>query len=475
MIKKNWLPAFRFQLFAFSFLLFAFSFLLNSCSKDSFITSPNAVVIASADTVKFDTVFTTVGSITQSFRIANNNDQKILLSKVKLMGGSASPFRININGIPSLEADNIEIAANDSMYVFVTVTIDPSIDSLPFIVSDSILINYNGVNKFVQLQAYGQNAHFINNLTINRNTVWRNDLPYVIYGFVLIDKNIRLILDKGCRIYSHADAPFIVDGTLIANGTKDSNIVFRGDRLDFDYKDLPASWPGIYFRASSKNSILTHTLIKNAYQAVVVDSVSNNANPKLILHQCVVDNAYDVGIYGYNTFIKADNCLISNCGNNVSLNNGGNYEFTNCTIATFGNSYITHKNPVLQINNYDENIPITTNLAANFVNCIIWGDNGSVDDEAVVSQQGTNPFSVKFDHTLYKAKSNLTNITFDTPIKNVDPKFDSINVNRRIFDFHITKNSSPAVDTGTGTPFNLDLDDNTRNVGITDLGCYEKQ
>ena len=59
--------------------------LLFSCRKESFITSPDARVNFSADSIKFDTVFTSVGSITQSFKIFNNNNQKLLLSKVKLV------------------------------------------------------------------------------------------------------------------------------------------------------------------------------------------------------------------------------------------------------------------------------------------------------------------------------------------------------------------------------------------------------
>src|ERR1700749_4823305 len=101
------------------FLLpFAFCVVLCACKKYTFITSSNALVTTSVykDTLKFDTVFTSVGSVTQSFKIFNNNNQKLLLSKVKLMGGTASAFKININGDPSAEVDNIEIAANDSIY-----------------------------------------------------------------------------------------------------------------------------------------------------------------------------------------------------------------------------------------------------------------------------------------------------------------------------------------------------------------------
>ena len=103
----------------------------------------------SADTLSYDTVFTTVGSITKSFKIFNDNNQKLLLSKVKLAGGAASSFKINVDGTSANEADDVEINANDSIYVFVQVKIDPNTANLPFVIRDSILISYNGNQQFV--------------------------------------------------------------------------------------------------------------------------------------------------------------------------------------------------------------------------------------------------------------------------------------------------------------------------------------
>jgi hypothetical protein len=110
-------------------------------------------------------------------------------------------------------------------------------------VRDSILINYNGNQKYVQLQAYGQNAIFLKDIQLTGNNTWNNTLPYVILGGIDIDTDATLTVEKGTRIYLHANAPFLVDGTLIVNGTKQDSVIFNGDRLDPDYRDLPASWP----------------------------------------------------------------------------------------------------------------------------------------------------------------------------------------------------------------------------------------
>ena len=35
-----------------------------------------------------------------------------------------------------------------------------------------------------------------------------------------VDTGVTLTINPGTRVHLHADAPFVVDGTLIANGTK---------------------------------------------------------------------------------------------------------------------------------------------------------------------------------------------------------------------------------------------------------------
>jgi len=449
-----------------------------SCKKDSFINSQYAQVSITTDTLKYDTVFTTTGSITKSFKIINENSQKLKLTTVKLMGAATSAYRMNVDGAATAEANNLVIEANDSIYVFVSVTINPNTANLPFIVSDSILISYNGNERYVQLQSYGQNANFLSNRVITGNMIWTNNLPYVILGSLQIDTSASLTIQPGCRIYSHANAPFIVDGTLIVNGTHNANVVFTGDRLDEDYKNLPASWPGIYFRGSSQNNVLTFAVVKNAYQAIVIEKPSVNTNPKVILHQCIIDNAYDAGIYCINSSLQADNSLISNCGSNIILSYGGEYNFTNCTVAAYSGNYITHKNPVLAVNNFFEQSGtiFTADLNAVFTNNIFWGDDGIVKDEVVVNKQGSNTFTVLFNKNIYRAATDPANSILTGNIVNGDPAFDSIDVNKSIFDFRIIKNTfSPALNTGAFTIFPKDLDDLNRNVGITDIGCFEKQ
>ncbi len=457
-------------------LLFIF---FSSCTKDHFITSTDAYMTITADTIKFDTVFTSSTSYTQSFKIINNNNQKIRLSQVQLMGGSNSSFKININGLSSTEVRDIVLAANDSMYVFVTVNIDSSNTQLPFIVRDSILINYNGNNRFVQLEAYGQNAHFLKNQTISGNVIWTADLPYVVLGKLQIDTNATLIIEKGCKIFSHADVPILVDGTLKVNGLKNNEVIFTGDRLDESYRDLPASWPGIYFRTSSKDNELNFAVIKNAKTAVSVYGPSLNSNPKLTLHQCIIDNALESGIYSENSSIYADNTLISNCGTNIHIEQGGEYNFTNCTAVSYSTVYIPHVNPLLQISNFStqNGTAQASDLHANFKNCIVWGEGGMGEDEMLLYKDDNHIYDLLFENCLYKNSTIPQICNILSSVANVDPLFDSVDIIHNYFDFNITKdNTSPVIDNGVLTTYDRDLNNHPRLSGLaTDIGCYERQ
>jgi hypothetical protein len=449
------------------FLVFLFS-----CRKDSFTTSKNAFLTTEADTLHFDTVFTTTGSTTQRFKIFNDNSKGIHISTIQLKGGISSPFKINAMGIPGPVINNIDVADNDSLYVFVSVHINQSNANLPFIVRDSIEVWSNGNKRVVQLEAYGRNAHFIRSKVIESSEVWNNDLPYVIVGGVEVDENVKLTINEGCKVYMHADAPFIISGTLEVLGKKfdSTRVVFTGDRLDEPYRDYPASWPGIYFNPSSKDNVINYGIIKNAYQAIVVLNPSTNGNPKLKLSETIVDNSYESGIVGVNTSITAQNLLVSNCANNVALVGGGNYQFIHATVASYGNNFIPHKTPVLLVSDTYDNA--TNPLNATFTNCIFWGEGGLVDDE--VKAKG-NLSGVKFQNVLWKVKTQPVSPTGTN--LNQDPLFDSVNTSRNYYDFHLTKKSSPAVDKGLITSLTLDLDSNPRPKPATapDLGCYEKQ
>ena len=461
-------------------LLFLLSvvLLISACRKDSFITSHYALVEFSSDTLLFDTVFVNTGSITQSVRIINDNNERLRLSSIRLMGGAQSVYHINIDGTPGPEVSNIDLDAGDSLYIFVAVQIDPRSSNLPFVVQDSIRVDFNGNTQYIQLEAWGQNAHFLRNQVLTGNTAWDNTLPYVILGGLQVDTNSTLTIPAGCKVYFHADAPLLVDGTLLVNGQPgdSTRVSFRGDRLDRPYSDFPGSWPGIYFRGTSTGNHLQYANILNAYQAVVVEAPPAGTIPKVLLEQCIIDNSYNAGIIGLQGSLQANNCLISNCGSNIELGGGGYYQFVQCTAAAYSNNYISHTQPVLSIADLiaQGSAVLTGNLQAGFTNCIFWGANGSVNDEVVVSKQGNNTFTVDFSNCLWKIKTTPSAVTTTGIIANQDPLFDSVNNFTPYYDFHL-KSGSPAIGKGISTAIGIDLDGNPRPAMNPDLGCYQRQ
>jgi hypothetical protein len=449
---------------------------LFSCQKQSNLNG-NSFLFFSTDTLSFDTVFTTVGSVTQQVKIINSNSQSINISSINLMGGAASPFTINIDGTPGPSASGMSIPANDSLYIFVNVLVPSGTKINPFILLDSIQISYNGMVQYIQLNAWGQNAHFLKNAVIKTNTSWPNDLPYVLYGGLTIDSNATLTIQSGVHIYMHADAPIYIDGTLnITGGPTDSErVYFTGDRLDQPYATYPGSWPGIYFRAASRDNVLNYAVFQNGYHSLVTEGPSTDANPKLILNQCTINNSLSDGILSTQSSITAINCLISNCGQNIVIGLGGVYHFEYCTVATYSTILLSHQQPVLTVSNVslDGSLSTPADLNAGFLNCIFWGSQG-ITDEAQITKQGSSVFNVLFDHSILKQQNYPSNIDSSFLWLNTDPQFLDTSFSANTFNFHVEA-SSPAIDHGSNLGVLVDLDGNPRPVNLPDVGCYERQ
>ncbi len=444
-----------------------------SCKKDSYNTSPNAFINFSTDTLHFDTVFTSVGSVTQPLKIFNLNTEKIRINNIELAGGAASSFKINVNGAAGNSFSDIDIPANDSIYVFVTLNVNPNQLNTPFIIRDSIVLSYNGNTNFIQLDAYGRNAHFLKDYILTHDTTLTNDLPLIIYGSLTVNPLVTLTINKGTEIFCHQNAIINVDGTLKVHGEKvaGSQVTFRGDRLDEPYKYYPGSWQGISFSVSSFNNEINFAVIENAITAINITG-NGNTSPQLKLNASIITNILNEGIKAINSNIYAENCLITNCGlNNINLN-AGNYNFVYCTVAGYSDVLLSHSAPVLAIS---DTLSATQTAAfqANFTNSIFYGEQGFFDDEITLLQTG-NSFITNFDHILYKAQ-NIPASFFINSISNSDPGFVNIDEENATFNFHLLPESI-CKDAGKPLLIATDLNGNQRTVGaLPDLGCYEIQ
>lgn len=473
-------------------LCLLFSMLFSACKKDKINT--NAGISFSTDTLTFDTLFTSFGSTTKFFTIRNTQKQAIKISSIKLAGGATSSYRMNVDGDAGINFSDIEIPAKDSIYVFVEVTVNPNAIELPFIIEDSIQFVTNGNLQQVQLNAYGQNAHFFNADSIENNTVWNDDLPYVILNYLEIKPTACLTINAGCKVYFGAGAAMIVEGCLNVNGTDTSNMVtFRGVRLDKDiadrsYDDFPGQYAGLFFLRGSTGD-LKFLNFRNSLYGINVGNIlttDNNAQNIAALQNMNIANAPIVsiqnskiynnsayGLFGFYGKIYAENTLVYNCGKNVvGLIVGGQYEFVNCTFYSRGSTYISHsKEPVFYMNNYfvydDTQAPIfATTAEATFQNCIVYG---TLDEEIIAEAATNNPtlITLSFENCCVKTK-NIASPIFTNSIFD-DPQFKDVFKNN-----YKLKMDSPCVDAGAGNGLSTDIDGFGRSA-IPDIGAYEFQ
>ncbi len=456
-----------------------FSLLFASCRKDQLITDSSAKLEISTDSILFDTVFTTIGSTTKTFLIHNRHKQPIKITRAWLEGGLTSKFRMNIDGVPGTVINDIEILAEDSMWVFVEVTVDPNNQTTPLVITDRILFETNGNQQNVVLEAWGQDAHYFNSQVLC-NQVWNNDKPYLIYNSILVDSLCSLTINAGCKLYFHKGSALLVQGTLIVAGDRTNPVVMQGDRLEPFYAEAPDQWYGVWMLNGSRDNVIDGAIIKNAYIGVRADTMNYSANPTLVMSNSTVKNHAAAAIYGVGSRIRAYNCVFANCGQYVgAFAIGGDYSFYHCT---FGNwwTYDNRQTPVLIINNYYEDVNEVIHTrpldSCNFYNCIIYGDQ----EDEIELDQSTNTavnYRYKFHYSLLKTTLSTASSNYIQCIINLEPEFrDGPNVN---FKLGSTSNAINKGDINVITTFfpgflNLDLAGLSRITdGPPDLGAYE--
>jgi hypothetical protein len=477
-----------------------------ACRKeDNFTTDTGAKLKFSSDTMRFDTVFTSIGSATRYIKVFNPNNKPIKIAKISLGNKTSATFNLNIDGVSGRSFSDVAIPANDSIYVFAEVNINPNapLSTSPFVIAEDLLFETNGNKQTVVIEAWGQNANYIPNRWAGgkqyvldcggAEIVWNDKKPYVIYGILGIT-NGTLRLAAGTHIYVHGGIVqrdsvayrdgilyFFNDARLVADGTLDKPVIIESDRLEKEFADEIDQWTGIIMAQRSQGNALTNTIIRNSRVGVRVDSAAN-----LTLKSCKIYNTASSGIIGVHANITAENCLFyNNYQNNVQLVYGGNYNFNYCTMASFGS-----KQAALSANNYycyeqdaiGNCLPGKLKaypLSMTIKNSIVYG---SKDDEISLSDATVQPnafFNIAFQNSIVRVKDLLL-------AKNY-PNFltanckDCINApstakmfrKYSIGDYHLDTLSIAEQKALPMALITKDLDDKLRDVAKPDIGCYE--
>ena len=477
------------------FILTLFLLAGYSCKKNSLINpDANLKLAFSTDTVLFDTVFTSLGSATHELRIYNQHSDDLKISSIRLEKGDSSPFRFNLDGESATEFYDKIIPAEDSLFSFLRVTINPNDLNTPFVVEDELEFITNGNMQIVKLLAWGQNANYIvADKLVNlggvpypyhivadslQTTVWTKERPYVIYGWALINSYGTLKIEEGTRIYCHQGGGIFSwsDGQLIIAGTADEPVIIQGDRLEAYYQDTPGQWEQILMmdgRAGADHSI-SHAIIRNGTIGLNCQSSLKVTECALRIDNTIIENQSGYGLYSILYPVEAKNFVIANCGYANFWAFGGDYRFVHGTIANYwnANEHDNNKNAV-SVANYA--IDANTNEAFYYPfhmemdNCIIYGKQKD-EFKGVFGPEADS--SYLFDHCLIKSeKYNGGMAGFSHCLFNLDPIF----ADQRKPDCHIDSIASPVIGMGNplfGNEVPYDLDGVSR-VGAPDMGAYQ--
>lgn len=451
-------------------ILTALSLSSSSCKKKNLFGDGNLAF--SNDTLVFDTVFTTIGSTTKYFKIYNHQNKALKISEVQLMGGSASKFKLNLDGVQGTSFSDIEIPSGDSLFCFVEVKLSVNGQNLPVIVEDSVRFMTNGEDQFVKLVAWGQDMYYHysspNNLDINEGT-WPNDKPHVIFNRAFVDSATTLNIVGGTKIYLHKGAIlWNYKGTLNIDGDYTNKVLIQGDRLEAYYKDVPGQYYGIYMQ-EARPSIIDNCVIKNATAGIHVDSRDPAYNvATLTISNTEIKNASSYGLFLFDgPKVYGENVLVHSTGvHSLLVIQGADFTFNHCDFLGYGPG--EGSTAAVGISNYYTNSQGTFVAQipnANFNNCVIYGSSG---EHLAIDTIQTGGLILNFNfRKCVILKSDLSNSMFQNCTA-ADPLF--INPGGDDFKFYGASSLNNAGNPAYAVA--LDILGTPRNMAAPDIGAY---
>ncbi len=381
-----------------------FVFLFVSCDSE-WKTGADSEIAFSMDTLTFDTVFSGIGSSTSKFLVYNKSDQMIHF-QAYLAGGSESAFRLNMDGAVNVDHqfDDLFLAPNDSMYVFVEVNIDTKDVNSSILVDDSIVFVTDDIRKSVRLEAFGKDMILLSNYKIQNDTVLTAEKAFLIYGDLVLDSGKVLNISAGCALYFHQNASLVVNGTLRVNGTQDKPVLMQGDRFDavrfttpVPYQNVSGQWGGVFLLNPGARHVINYLNLRSAYVGLYSPNNDWSNKTNIRVTNSKIHNLTFYGLVAVNTDLQIYNSEISNSGSYTVYLNGGKHTFIHSTIANFFNRKagvqpVSRENhPAVMI--MDLNKAASMEIA--FRNCVIAGYNSS---ELSLASKYTEKLNVIFEN-----------------------------------------------------------------------------
>lgn len=458
------------------YFLLGILFFLNACIKSPEFTQ-NSKLQFSTDSIFFDTIFTRQPqtgtypiSVTKLLSVKNNSDFWVK-ADFKVAGGTQSPYRINIDGISGNEINQLEIAPQDSVFVFVQCKLEANNQTQPLLVLDSLYANVGNQSSKLILAAYGWDAHYVRDSIIPNNTVWSDKTkPYVIIDGAYVAPNSKFTIEKGVQIYASARSGIYVFGRLEMTGTAEERIKIRGDKPIEATKTYPNQWYGMYFAPGGTGNI-EYADITNAIVGCRADSQALGTDPCLVLKNTRIQYCGQACLIGVSGAISAENCLFADAGSYSFLGYfGGSYQFNHCTFADY--SFFTNRNGghfglTNTLRDGNGFLISTLPLSMSLKHSIVWGYK---IEEIALDRSDRAAFDINnTTYNLLKTQDELEVFKGNQNVFNRDPFFTSTANG----DYHLEANSN-AINQIPSLSLPIDLEGKPRN-NPTDIGAYEFQ
>ncbi len=469
------------------FFFMIMSVIAVACNDNTdFSTDINHRLTFSSDTIVFDTLFTTIGSSRSGIMVYNHNDKDLRIKNVELKSGGKSGFRVMVDGQYGTVMQDIEIRSKDSIYVFAELTPPENGATTPLMIKDTLNFNLeSGLSQQLLLLAYGRDVKFMRGIIVNSDSLITPG-HYVVYDSLVVAEGVKLSIDAGATLYFHDKVPMTVRGTLSAIGTKESPVVFRGDRTDkmfsyLPYDRIPGQWGGIVFASTSNANAMEYCDIHSADYGIKMEPGDTTVQ-RLTMNASRLENFYGHALELVQSHVDVTNTLIANAGGNCVKLVGGNVNFIHCTIANF---FVYKERDVALTLHNSFGTTLAPLYAANFLNCIITGIRNDEVMGYLKDLEGIpNGRNYRFENSLVNTiapadDENFVGVVFD---KEDTPPFAKEHFKRIdhdvfLYDFHLTDVSS-ARSMGSEAFLDnekllYDKDGVLREVGAVDVGCYQ--
>ena len=402
--------------------------LLAGCNRDDIsFDSPSQLLRFSSDTLFCDTVYSQMRSETYAVKVFNNEDKDVLIPKIALEGGSASLYRINVDGKVGTSFENVALRRKDSLYVFVEIA--PIANAPEAIAEEKVVFNTPAGEQKVTLFSVVQDAEYFiktdtNPNIISENTTWTKDKAKIIFGDLTVAEGKTLTMEKGTKVYfrKNSGMNFAKNSILDVRGTLGDEVIFRGDRSDTKYDTLPANWNGIKMEEN--------TQLKMNYARVFGGNVGLQLKKNTAeINNSIIHTFQNAGIYGIHSNLTMNNVVMNNCGEtDIAIAGSGNYNLNYCTIAHYWDLNQSMSAMGIFASNIWENEAgelEAGNIVLTVNNSIIYGD--MPDMISLSNNPNGTPISYSFNSSLIKNSANsgfvLNGSNSSAIIQNEDPKF----------------------------------------------------